>query len=157
MADPAAAPTPRDDVLLRPGPIDRHDAGRAGAVAARRKVAGVECLPAEPERDDTGQAPRDPAQLAQTLTGRQHSPLVLVTVLGSAAVLAAVIQTPGVSRFFGCTPLGPVAWAGVAASIAVAVAAPPLIPQVERVLLLALARAVTGARTARRRRAPVHP
>ncbi|MFE5588550.1 HAD-IC family P-type ATPase, partial [Kitasatospora sp. NPDC056531] len=91
------------------------------------------------------------AQLAQTLTGRRRSPLVLATVLGSAAALAAVIQTPGVSRFFGCTPLGPVAWAGVAASIAVAVAAPPLIPQVERLLLLALARAVAAVRTAGQR------
>ncbi|MGW3071588.1 HAD-IC family P-type ATPase [Kitasatospora sp. NPDC001132] len=94
------------------------------------------------------------AQLAQTLTGRRRSALVLVTVLGSAAVLAAVVQTPGVSRFFGCTPLGPVAWAGVAASIAVAVAAPPLIPRVERVLLLALARAVAAVRTAGPRSAP---
>jgi cation-transporting P-type ATPase I len=30
--------------------------------------------------------------------------------LGTALVLAAMIQTPGVSRFFDCTPLGPVAW-----------------------------------------------
>ncbi|MGA5822836.1 HAD-IC family P-type ATPase [Kitasatospora sp. NPDC094028] len=86
------------------------------------------------------------AQLAQTLTGRARSPLVLATVLGSAAALAVVVQTPGVSRFFGCTPLGPVAWAGVAASIAVAVAAPPLVPRAERLLLRALARAVAGAR-----------
>ncbi|MFH9347915.1 HAD-IC family P-type ATPase [Kitasatospora sp. NPDC017646] len=86
------------------------------------------------------------AQLAQTLTGRARSPLVLATVLGSAAALAVIVQTPGVSRFFGCTPLGPVAWAGVAASVVVAVAAPPLIPQVERLLVVALARAVAAAR-----------
>ncbi|MFI9363055.1 HAD-IC family P-type ATPase [Kitasatospora sp. NPDC053057] len=86
------------------------------------------------------------AQLAQTLTGRARSPLVLATVLGSAAALAAIVQTPGISRFFGCTPLGPVAWAGVAASIVVALAAPPLIPQVERLLLVALARAVAAVR-----------
>ncbi|MGW2371078.1 HAD-IC family P-type ATPase [Kitasatospora sp. NPDC001683] len=89
------------------------------------------------------------AQLAQTLTGRARSPLVLATVLGSAAALAVIVQTPGVSRFFGCTPLGPVAWAGVAASIAVAVAAPPLIPQVERLLLVALARALAAVRGTR--------
>ncbi|MFD8706809.1 HAD-IC family P-type ATPase [Kitasatospora sp. NPDC059648] len=86
------------------------------------------------------------AQLAQTLTGRARSPLVLATVLGSAAALAVVVQTPGVSRFFGCTPLGPVAWTGVAASIAVALAAPPLIPQAERLLVVALARAVSAVR-----------
>lgn len=86
------------------------------------------------------------AQLAQTLTGRRRSPLVLATVLGSAAVLASVVQTPGLSRFFGCTPLGPVAWAGVAASIAVAVAAPALLPRAERLARAALARSLAAAR-----------
>ncbi|WP_431963735.1 HAD-IC family P-type ATPase [Actinacidiphila sp. bgisy160] len=64
------------------------------------------------------------AQLTQTVTGRRHSPLVWLTVLGSAAALIAVIQTPGVSQFFGCTPLGPVAWAGVTAAVALAALAP---------------------------------
>ncbi|MET9880305.1 cation-translocating P-type ATPase [Actinacidiphila glaucinigra] len=64
------------------------------------------------------------AQLTQTVTGRRHSPLVWLTVLGSAAALIAVIQTPGVSQFFGCTPLGPIAWAGVAAAVALAALAP---------------------------------
>ncbi|GAA4336069.1 cation-translocating P-type ATPase [Streptomyces venetus] len=66
------------------------------------------------------------AQLAQTLYGRRHSPLVWVTALGSAAVLVALVQTPGVSHFFGCTPLGPVAWAGVALAIALSALAPRL-------------------------------
>ncbi|MFF5160225.1 HAD-IC family P-type ATPase [Streptomyces sp. NPDC000348] len=66
------------------------------------------------------------AQLAQTLSGRRHSPLVWVTALGSAAVLAALVQTPGVSHFFGCAPLGPVAWAGVALAITLSVLAPRL-------------------------------
>lgn len=64
------------------------------------------------------------AQLTQTVTGRRHSPLVWFTVLGSAAALIAIIQTPGVSQFFGCTPLGPVAWTGVTAAVAVAALAP---------------------------------
>ncbi|MER7406160.1 cation-translocating P-type ATPase [Streptomyces sp. NPDC000070] len=66
------------------------------------------------------------AQLVQTLSGRRHSPLVWVTALGSAAVLAALVQTPGVSHFFGCTPLGPVGWAGVALAIALSALAPRL-------------------------------
>ncbi|MFE9773209.1 HAD-IC family P-type ATPase [Streptomyces sp. NPDC005931] len=66
------------------------------------------------------------AQLVQTLSGRRHSPLVWATALGSAAVLAALVQTPGVSHFFGCTPLGPVAWAGVAAAITLSALAPRL-------------------------------
>ncbi|PRX49133.1 calcium-translocating P-type ATPase [Prauserella shujinwangii] len=49
-------------------------------------------------------------QLGQTLLTGGRSPGVLASGLGSAAVLAAAIQTPGVSRFFGCTPLGPVGW-----------------------------------------------
>ncbi|MGC0373143.1 HAD-IC family P-type ATPase [Streptomyces sp. SAI-229] len=66
------------------------------------------------------------AQLVQTLSGRRHSPLVWVTALGSAAVLAALVQTPGVSHFFGCAPLGPVAWAGVALAITLSALAPRL-------------------------------
>ncbi|WP_410641156.1 HAD-IC family P-type ATPase [Amycolatopsis sp. lyj-346] len=57
-------------------------------------------------------------QLAQTLRGRSRSPLVVGTAVGSALALAAIVQTPGVSQFFGCTPLGPVAWAGVGAGVA---------------------------------------
>ncbi|MCK7624344.1 cation-translocating P-type ATPase [Streptomyces sp. RS10V-4] len=72
------------------------------------------------------------AQLTQTLTGRRRSPLVLGTVLGSALVLAVLIETPGVSGLFGCRPLGPVAWAGVATAIGVAAAAPHLLPHLER-------------------------
>ncbi|HLI24126.1 MAG TPA: cation-translocating P-type ATPase, partial [Acidimicrobiales bacterium] len=67
-------------------------------------------------------------QLAQTLLTRRHSPLVVLTAVGSAAALVAIVQTPGISHFFGCTPLGPVAWSGVlgatAAATALSVAAP---------------------------------
>ncbi|GHH10725.1 cation-translocating P-type ATPase [Streptomyces lanatus] len=74
-------------------------------------------------------------QLAQTLSDRRGSPLVRVTALGSAAALAVLVETPGLSHLFGCTPLGPVAWAGVAASIAVAVAGQRAVPDLERTLL----------------------
>jgi cation-transporting P-type ATPase I len=67
-------------------------------------------------------------QLAQTLLTRRHSPLVLYTALGSAGVLVAIVQTPGVSQFFGCTPLGPVAWSGVIAVTAGATAVSVLAP-----------------------------
>ena len=74
------------------------------------------------------------AQLTQTAVGRHRSPVVLATVLGSAAVLVALVQTPLLSHFFGCTPLGPVAWAGVAASIAVAAVGPRLTAPIERLV-----------------------
>jgi hypothetical protein len=45
--------------------------------------------------------------------------------VASAAVLAAVIQTPGVSQFFGCQPIGPLGWAiGLAAAAAASLVAP---------------------------------
>lgn len=60
------------------------------------------------------------SQLGQTLTVGGPDRAVIASSLGSAAVLAGVIQTPGLSQFFGCTPLGPVGWgiAGVAAAAA---------------------------------------
>ncbi|MGQ4467862.1 HAD-IC family P-type ATPase [Streptomyces violaceoruber] len=70
-------------------------------------------------------------QLAQTLADRRDSRLVQVTSLGSAAALVALVQTPGASRLFGCTPLGPVAWTCVAAAIALALAGQRALPGVE--------------------------
>jgi len=52
-------------------------------------------------------------QLGQTLLVGGRNPLVAATVAGSVVVLVAIVQTPGVSQFFGCTPMGPVAWATV--------------------------------------------
>ncbi|MFD5802028.1 MULTISPECIES: cation-translocating P-type ATPase [unclassified Streptomyces] len=74
-------------------------------------------------------------QLAQTLADRRDSRLVQVTSLGSAAALVALVQTPGVSRLFGCTPLGPVAWTGVAAAIVLALAGQRALPEVEEAVL----------------------
>lgn len=70
-------------------------------------------------------------QLAQTLLDRRDSRLVRVTSIGSAVVLAALIQTPGVSGLLGCTPLGPVAWAGVAVAIALALSGQRVVPRLE--------------------------
>ncbi|MEU6476981.1 cation-translocating P-type ATPase [Streptomyces sp. NPDC047017] len=74
-------------------------------------------------------------QLAQTLLDRRDSPLVRFTSVGSAAALVAVVQTPGVSHVFGCTPLGPVAWAGVAAAIALALAGQRALPRLEETVV----------------------
>ncbi|MEU0212013.1 cation-translocating P-type ATPase [Streptomyces canus] len=71
-------------------------------------------------------------QLAQTLADRRESPLVRFTSLGSAVALFAVVEIPGVSQLFGCTPLGPLAWAGVAAAIVLALAGQRFVPAVER-------------------------
>ena len=72
------------------------------------------------------------AQLGQTLLARCRSPLVIATCLVSAAALLAMVETPGLSRFFGCTPLGPAAWTVFLAAAALATlgaaAAPPPAP-----------------------------
>ncbi|TDD38400.1 HAD family hydrolase [Actinomadura sp. KC06] len=60
------------------------------------------------------------AQLGQTLIARWRSPLVLATCAVSAGALFAVVETPGISQFFGCTPLGPGAWTIVTAAAAAA-------------------------------------
>ncbi|HEX9619116.1 MAG TPA: HAD-IC family P-type ATPase [Polyangiaceae bacterium] len=50
-------------------------------------------------------------QLGQTLASGGINRPVISTSLGSAAVLAVIVQTPGLSRLFGCQPIGPVGWA----------------------------------------------
>jgi cation-transporting ATPase I len=49
-------------------------------------------------------------QLGQTIAAGHRSPLVVGASLVSAAALGGIIQTPGVSHFFGCRPLGPLGW-----------------------------------------------
>lgn len=63
------------------------------------------------------------AQLGQTVAaGGARQPLVLAAGAGSAALLAGVVQTPGISGFFGCRPLGPLGWSQAIGSAAVATA-----------------------------------
>ncbi|HJL17346.1 MAG TPA: cation-transporting P-type ATPase [Sandaracinaceae bacterium LLY-WYZ-13_1] len=48
-------------------------------------------------------------QLGQTLAVAPKSPLVVGTSLASTGLLLALVETPVVSQFFGCRPLGPIA------------------------------------------------
>nr|MDQ3765184.1 HAD-IC family P-type ATPase [Actinomycetota bacterium] len=63
------------------------------------------------------------AQLGQTMAVRGRTPLVMTAALGSAAVLAAIVQIPGVSWFFGCRPLLPHQWGVALGSAGVATVA----------------------------------
>ena len=76
------------------------------------------------------------SQLGQTLVSGRFSRPVLVTSITSAALLAAIVQTPGLSHVFGCRPLGPVGWAtAIGASTAATYAAsrfPALINEIMR-------------------------
>jgi cation-transporting ATPase I len=69
------------------------------------------------------------AELGQTLILGGRNPLVLATGLGSAAVLAATLQVPGVSQVVGCTPLGPLSWAIVLSCATAATIASAALPR----------------------------
>ncbi|GBG37799.1 cation-translocating P-type ATPase [Mycobacterium montefiorense] len=119
-------PTPSLDAPLMRQIVTRGVVTAAGATAAW----GIgRYTPGSERRTATmGLAALVTTQLAQTLLTRQHSPLVVATALGSAGVLVGIIQTPVVSQFFGCTPLGPVAWSGVMGATAGATAVSWLAP-----------------------------
>ena len=65
------------------------------------------------------------AQLGQTLAAGWRSPMVVAASVGSTAGLIAVVQTPVISQFFGCRPLGPVGWSiGLGSAAAASLSAP---------------------------------
>ncbi|WP_407074796.1 cation transporting ATPase C-terminal domain-containing protein [Saccharopolyspora sp. SCSIO 74807] len=72
--------------------------------------------PAPPERATVALVALIGAQLGQTLALRGRTPLVAAAALASTAALALAVQTPGVSTFFGSTPLWPHGWATALAS-----------------------------------------
>ncbi len=138
----AATPTDTDErrEILHRGtpslgaPLVRDIAIRGAATATGALAAWqIGVLTGRRRRADTmALAALVGTQLGQTLAVGGRTPLVAATGLGSAVALAAIIQTPGVSQFFGCTPLGPVAWgttvASAAGATALAVLAPQLLP-----------------------------
>ncbi|KLO32236.1 cation-translocating P-type ATPase [Mycobacterium haemophilum] len=120
-------PTPSLDAPLMRQIVSRGVVTAAGATAA---WAIGRWTPGTERRTATmGLTALVTTQLAQTLLARRHSPLVVATALGSAGVLIGIIQTPVISQFFGCTPLGPVAWSGVITATAGATAVSVLAPQ----------------------------
>ena len=121
-----AEPAPSLDLPLVQNIATRGAVTAAGATAA---WAIGRWTPGTHRRSATmGLAALVGTQLAQTLLTRRHSPLVVATALGSAGALVAIVQTPGISHFFGCTPLGPLAWTGVLAATATATATSVLAP-----------------------------
>lgn len=122
-------PPDRDpERLLHEGPdaslgdaLTREIAIRAGATAAGATMAwGTARLSGTPTRARTvALAGLVGTQLGQTLVAGGRSPLVLGATGVSVAALVTAIQTPGLSQFFGCRPMGPVGWStAVAASVA---------------------------------------
>ena len=70
------------------------------------------------------------AQLGQTLVAGRPSPATVASIVGSGVVLVAVVQTPGVSHLFGCTPLDPLGWGTAAVAAAAATGASVVLPKV---------------------------
>jgi cation-transporting ATPase I len=68
------------------------------------------------------------AQLGQTMAVRGTTPLVIAAGVGSLAAMAAIVQIPGVSQFFGCSPLLPHQW-GIALGAAGAATAVEVLSQ----------------------------
>lgn len=92
--------------------------GRLTGTAARARTIGMVALVG--------------SQLGQTLAAGHGTRPVLWTCLGSAAVLAGIVQLPGVSQFFGCTPLGPVGWATALGASAFATTVSIVVPKLGR-------------------------
>lgn len=140
--------TPRDkrpEDLLREGPeaslgisLERQVVSRAVATAAGAGLAwGAARLTGRAQRASTvGLVGLVGTQLGQTLVVGGGDPVVVAAALGSAAILAGIIQTPGLSQFFGCTPLGPVGWAqglaGSAAGVGLSLVLPPVVARIPR-------------------------
>ncbi|HMJ11419.1 MAG TPA: HAD-IC family P-type ATPase [Polyangiaceae bacterium] len=102
-------------------PLDRDIVARAAVTAAGAGTAWVLArLTGSSERASTvSLLALVGTQLGQTLVSGGLSTPVVVTSLASSAVLTGLVQTPGVSHFFGCRPLGPVGF-GIAISSSVA-------------------------------------
>jgi cation-transporting ATPase I len=98
--------------------LTRDIAVRAGATAAAATGAWVVArFTGTPTRASTvALGALVGAQLGQTVVVGSRSPLVLASSAVSVGALVSIVQTPGLSRLFGCRPLGPVGWSIVLGS-----------------------------------------
>jgi cation-transporting P-type ATPase I len=94
--------------------------GRMTGTAARARTIGLAALVG--------------AELGQTLLVGGRSPAVAAGSVVSLGILVGVVQTPGVSQFFGCVPIGPVGWALAGASSLAGTAGSRLLPPLGRSL-----------------------
>ena len=129
--------------LLREGP-DRSLSGpmyeaiayRAVATAAGAGTAwSAARLTGRRSRANTvGLAALVGTQLGQTIAIGGTDPVVMAAGLASAGILVAIIETPVVNEFFGCTPIGPIGWGIAAASSLGGTVGSVLLPRLVRSL-----------------------
>ena len=142
VAPGAGSPSHRSAVdLVQEGPeaslgrsLDGAIVGRAVTTALGAGMAWMIASAPRPSRRSgtVALAALVGTQLGQTLMSGRRDPLVLVATAGSTAALVGIVQTPGLSQLFGCTPLGPADWTIAAASAASATAGSVVIPPVWR-------------------------
>jgi cation-transporting ATPase I len=89
--------------------------GRVTGTPARARTVGLAALVG--------------TQLGQTLATGRPSRTTVASVVGSGALLVALVQTPGVSQLFGCTPLDPLGWGTAAVASAAGTGAALLLPR----------------------------
>jgi cation-transporting ATPase I len=152
----AIAGTPEDagarrDILLGgvpslAGPLRRNIELRGAATALGALLAWQvgRCTGTRTRADTMALAALVGTQLGQTLLVGGRTPLVAATSVGSTLALVTLIQVPPVSVFFGCRPLGPVAWATVLGSAAAATGASVLAPRLLHSLHVRLGSPGTG-------------
>ncbi|WP_214364248.1 HAD-IC family P-type ATPase [Pseudonocardia sp. H11422] len=131
MAVAVRPPDVTPEELLAEGPdaslgsaLTRDIGVRAAITAISAFVAWLLARPVSTpgQAGTTGLVALVGAQLGQTVVVRGRTPLVVVGAAGSFLVLAAAVQTPGVSRIVGSQPLLPHQW-GLALAAALAAAA----------------------------------
>jgi magnesium-transporting ATPase (P-type) len=110
-------------------PLDREITTRAVVTALGAGAAWTvgRLISSRPRARTIGLAALVGTQLGQTLTAGGLSRPVVLTSLASAGALFMLIQTPGVSHFFGCRPLGPISWTTAIGASALATALAPAI------------------------------
>jgi len=120
------------DDLLREGPEASLGAALTRDIALRAAVTAAGATAAWAAAHALGLGAVAPTialaglvgtQLGQTIAVDPANRTVVVASAGSVAALAAIIQTPVLSAFFGCTPLGLGGWAIAATASAAATAA----------------------------------
>jgi cation-transporting ATPase I len=123
--------------LLREGPEASLGGALARQIALRAATTAAGATGAWLMARPTGRARRASTvalvglvgtQLGQTAVVGGTSPLVLASTAVSAGVLVAIVQTPVVSQFFGCTPIGPVGWGIALGNVTAATAASVALP-----------------------------
>jgi cation-transporting ATPase I len=136
---PPTGKTPED--LLREGPDVSLGSALTREIGARAAVTGGAAALAWVSARLTGTAERagtvallalTGTQLTQTVLLGSRSLPVLATGLGSLAALLAIVETPGLSQFFGCRPLGPLGLLQAAGATAVGTGAAYLWPRFAR-------------------------